>query len=173
MEEGMEIYPMVMFPMLSVRDVGASVGWCSGMLGFGSVFVLPGAGGEPVMAHLRRRGRWVLVQGWSEANWVQPRNEPGAAFADDHYAGAARLAGRRAGVAGGVGAAGRATGDDEEAPPAALTAGRAIAAEGSVQATHGLARARHVEASGAAARAGGGAVPLELAEAAQPGVLPE
>ena len=26
----------------------------------------------------RRRGRrWVLVQGWSEAYWVQPRNEPG------------------------------------------------------------------------------------------------
>lgn len=46
---------MPMFPTLSVADVGASVGWYSEVLGFGTVFVLPGAGGEPVLAHLRWR----------------------------------------------------------------------------------------------------------------------
>ena len=34
------------------------------------------ADGAPVLGYLRRRRRWVLVQGWSEAYWVQPRNEP-------------------------------------------------------------------------------------------------
>ena len=102
----MEVYPMPLFPTLSVADVGASVGWYLGMLGFGTVSVLPGSGGEPVMAHLRRWGRWVLVHGWSEANWVQPRKPACAAFAGDHHARAARLAGRRASVARGVGAAG-------------------------------------------------------------------
>ena len=51
----MEIYPMAMFPTLSVRDVGASVGWYSEMLGFGSVFVPAGSGDGPVLAHLRWR----------------------------------------------------------------------------------------------------------------------
>lgn len=51
----MEIYPMPMFPTLAVRDVGASVGWYSEALGFGTVFVLPGSDSEPVLAHLRWR----------------------------------------------------------------------------------------------------------------------
>ena len=51
----MEIYPMVMFPTLAVGDVGASVGWCAEVLGFGTVFVLPGSDGEPVLGHLRWR----------------------------------------------------------------------------------------------------------------------
>ena len=44
MEDGMEIYPMAMFPTLSVRDVGASVGWYSEMLGVW-VGVCPGGVG--------------------------------------------------------------------------------------------------------------------------------
>lgn len=55
MDQGTEIYPMAMFPTLSVADVGASVGWYSEVLGFGTVFVLPGADGAPVLAHLRLR----------------------------------------------------------------------------------------------------------------------
>ena len=55
MDEEIEIYPMVMFPTLAVGDVGASVGWYSEVLGFGTVFVLPGADGEPVLGHLRWR----------------------------------------------------------------------------------------------------------------------
>lgn len=55
MEEGVEIYPMPMFPTLAVRDVGASVGWYAEQMGFGTVFVMPGADGEPVLGHLRWR----------------------------------------------------------------------------------------------------------------------
>ena len=46
---------MVMFPTLAVGDVRASVGWYAEVLGFGTVFVLPGADGEPVLGHLRWR----------------------------------------------------------------------------------------------------------------------
>lgn len=52
-KQDFEIYPMPMFPTLSVADVGASVGWYWEVLGFGTVFVLPGADGAPVLAHLR------------------------------------------------------------------------------------------------------------------------
>ena len=55
MDEGMEIYPLPMFPTLSVQDVGASADWYSEILEFGTVFVLPGADGEPVLGHLRWR----------------------------------------------------------------------------------------------------------------------
>ena len=51
----MEIYPMPMFPTLAVRDVEASVGWYAEQVGFGTVFVMPGADGEPVLGHLRWR----------------------------------------------------------------------------------------------------------------------
>ena len=97
----------------------------------------------------------------------------GPAFANDHDAGAAGLADGRAGVAGGVGAAGRAAGDSHEAAPAGLAAGGAVAAEGSVESGHALARTGHVEPPSAAAGAGGRAIPLELAEAAQAGGFPE
>ena len=80
MEEGVEIDPMVMFPTLLVADMGASVGWCSEVLGFGTVFVLLGSGGEPVLAQRRWGRRCVSGQGWSEAYWVQPRNEAGRAW---------------------------------------------------------------------------------------------
>ena len=55
MGEGMEIYPMPMFPTLAVRDVGASVRWYAEKVGFGTVIVMPGADGEPVLGHLRWR----------------------------------------------------------------------------------------------------------------------
>ena len=55
MAQDFEIYPMPMFPTLAVGDVGASVGWYSEVLGFGTVFVLPGADGAPVLGHLRWR----------------------------------------------------------------------------------------------------------------------
>ena len=51
----MEIYPMPMFPTLAVGNVGASVGWYAEQMGFGTVFVMPGADGEPVLGHLRWR----------------------------------------------------------------------------------------------------------------------
>ena len=76
-------------------------------------------------------------------------------FADDHDSGAAGLADGWGGLAGEVGAVGRAVGDDEEAPAAALTAGGTVAAEGGVEAGHALAGAGHVEGAGAAARAFG------------------
>ena len=38
---------------------------------------MPGADGEPVLAHLRWWSRWVFVHGWSEAYCEQPRNQPG------------------------------------------------------------------------------------------------
>lgn len=46
---------MPMFPTLAVRNVGASVEWYSEVVGFGTVFVLPGADVRPVLAHLRWR----------------------------------------------------------------------------------------------------------------------
>lgn len=55
MEEGVEIYPMPMFPTLAVRDMGASVRWYAEKVGFGTVIVMPGADGEPVLGHLRWR----------------------------------------------------------------------------------------------------------------------
>ena len=54
-EQDFEIYPMPMFPTLSVTDAGASVAWYSDVLGFRTVFVLPGVDGDPVLAHLRWR----------------------------------------------------------------------------------------------------------------------
>lgn len=50
-----EIYPMPMFPSLSVTDVAASVDWYVNMLGFVSVFNLPAPNGGFAMAHLRWR----------------------------------------------------------------------------------------------------------------------
>ena len=55
MEPDLEIYPMPMFPTLAVGDVGASAEWYAEKVGFGTVFVLPAADGEPVLAHLRWR----------------------------------------------------------------------------------------------------------------------
>ena len=51
----MEIYPMAMFPTLSVADVGASVTWYTDKVGFATVFSLPVPDGGIAMAHLRWR----------------------------------------------------------------------------------------------------------------------
>ena len=50
-----EIYPMPMFPTLSVADAVASVEWYTNKMGFTSVFSLPVPGGGIAMAHLRWR----------------------------------------------------------------------------------------------------------------------
>ena len=55
MSDQPEIYPMPMFPTLSVADVAASVDWYTNKLGFTSVFTLPVPGGGIAMAHLRWR----------------------------------------------------------------------------------------------------------------------
>lgn len=47
-----EIYPMPMFPTLSVRDAAASARWY-GALGFEHVFTMPDAAGRPQLVHLR------------------------------------------------------------------------------------------------------------------------
>ena len=51
----MEIYPMPMFPTLSVADVRTSMEWYADTLGFALVFAMPGTDGETVLAHLRWR----------------------------------------------------------------------------------------------------------------------
>ena len=48
-----EIYPMAMIPMLSVRDVAASMAWYTDKVGFTTVFCLPEPGGGTAIAHLR------------------------------------------------------------------------------------------------------------------------
>ena len=50
-----EIYPMPMFPTLSVGDVTVSVEWYTKRLGFVSIFTLPAPDGGTAMAHLRWR----------------------------------------------------------------------------------------------------------------------
>ncbi len=50
-----EIYPMPMFPTLSVADVASSVEWYVNALGFEPVFTLPSPDGGIAMAHLRWR----------------------------------------------------------------------------------------------------------------------
>ena len=41
MTEPLEVYPMAMFPTLSVADVAASAEWYTRKMGFVSVFSLP------------------------------------------------------------------------------------------------------------------------------------
>ena len=48
-----EFYPMPSFPTLAVRDLAASMRWYEDVLGFQTVFVMPGPGGGPALAHLR------------------------------------------------------------------------------------------------------------------------
>jgi len=47
-----EAYPMPSFPTLAVKDLAASRAFYEA-LGFASVFVMPGPGGRPALAHLR------------------------------------------------------------------------------------------------------------------------
>jgi uncharacterized glyoxalase superfamily protein PhnB len=48
-----EIYPMPMFPMLTVTDLEASAKFYQNALGFKHIFTMPGPGGRPVLVHLR------------------------------------------------------------------------------------------------------------------------
>jgi uncharacterized glyoxalase superfamily protein PhnB len=50
-----EIYPMPSFPMLVVKDLGASSDFYQSTLGFKHIFMMPGPGGQPALVHLR----WV------------------------------------------------------------------------------------------------------------------
>jgi catechol 2,3-dioxygenase-like lactoylglutathione lyase family enzyme len=52
MSDQSEFYPMPSFPTLAVRDLDASLRWYEA-LGFKTVFVMPGPGGAPALAHLR------------------------------------------------------------------------------------------------------------------------
>ena len=52
MIQPIEIYPMAMFPTLSIADVRASVEPYTERVGFASVFTLPGPDGGLAMAHL-------------------------------------------------------------------------------------------------------------------------
>ena len=68
---------MAMFSTLAVGDVGALVRWYWDALGIWGGDWDAGADGGLVLGNRRRWRRcWVLVQGWSEAYWVQPRNAP-------------------------------------------------------------------------------------------------
>jgi uncharacterized glyoxalase superfamily protein PhnB len=48
-----EIYPMPSFPMLIVKDLGASSSFYQNALGFKHIFTMPGPGGGPSLVHVR------------------------------------------------------------------------------------------------------------------------
>ncbi len=48
-----EIYPMPLFPVLIVSDLGASSKFYQEALGFKHIFTMPGPGGKPSLVHLR------------------------------------------------------------------------------------------------------------------------
>ena len=50
-----EIYPIPLFPTLSVTDVAASLDWYTNRVGFASAYSLPMPGGGLAMAHVRWR----------------------------------------------------------------------------------------------------------------------
>ena len=50
-----DIYPMPMFPTLSVGDIDLSTSWYTDKVGFSLVFSMPGPGGKASLAHLRWR----------------------------------------------------------------------------------------------------------------------
>ncbi|MDE2970051.1 MAG: VOC family protein [Chloroflexota bacterium] len=107
MTEPMEIYPMAMFPTLSVADIDASVVWYSEKVGFATVFSLPGPDGETVMAHLRWRKHADLLLA-PEAGPTQAGRAKGAGVALSFLADAmpiddlaAELAGRGVEIAEG------------------------------------------------------------------------
>lgn len=65
-----EIYPMPMFPTLSVKDIRESETWYSVKLGFSVIFTIPGADGAAILVHLRWRkyADVLLVPNSSEAH---------------------------------------------------------------------------------------------------------
>ena len=78
----MEVCPMTMFPTISVADVEESVGWYSAILGLRTVFVLPGSGAGPVLAHLRRRmyADFLLVPDEGGSDCERVKGAGGVAF---------------------------------------------------------------------------------------------
>lgn len=53
---GFEVYPMPMFALMETADVRGLTEWYRTALGFGVMFEMPpGPGGQPMLAHLRRR----------------------------------------------------------------------------------------------------------------------
>jgi uncharacterized glyoxalase superfamily protein PhnB len=53
--DGFEVYPMPMFVTIETADVNAVSQWYQQALGFGVMFKAPEIGGQPMLAHLRRR----------------------------------------------------------------------------------------------------------------------
>mgnify|MGYP005835232657 CR=1 FL=1 len=51
---GHEIYPMMLFPTLEVRDIEASVDWYTRVLGFSQVYRMQDSAKQTHLAHLRR-----------------------------------------------------------------------------------------------------------------------
>jgi catechol 2,3-dioxygenase-like lactoylglutathione lyase family enzyme len=49
-----EYYPMPAFAQLQVADLDQATRWYTDVLGFRSIFTMPGPGGAPLLAHLRR-----------------------------------------------------------------------------------------------------------------------
>jgi uncharacterized glyoxalase superfamily protein PhnB len=49
-----EYYPMPAFAQLQVADLDQATRWYIDVLGFRSIFTMPGPGGAPLLAHLRR-----------------------------------------------------------------------------------------------------------------------
>jgi len=55
-----EIYPMPAFPVILASDLTVSARWYQEVLGFADVFTMRGAGGRPLLAHLRW-SKWADV----------------------------------------------------------------------------------------------------------------
>jgi uncharacterized glyoxalase superfamily protein PhnB len=52
---GYEVYPMPVFVRLETADMAATLAWYRDALGFGVMFEIPGPGGAPSFAHIRRK----------------------------------------------------------------------------------------------------------------------
>ncbi len=72
-----EIYPMAMFPTLSVADIGVSASWYTDKVGFSRVFAIPGMDGETALEHLRWSKYADLLLA-SEADAPYPAQTKGA-----------------------------------------------------------------------------------------------
>jgi len=69
-----EFYPMPLFVRLSVPDVAASAKWYQDVLGFRSVYALPGTGRRQEMNHLRL-GRYQDVMLISDSSRRHPQKD--------------------------------------------------------------------------------------------------
>ncbi len=70
-----EIYPIPLFPTLSVADVAASLEWYTNRVGFESAYSLPMPGGGLAMAHVRWRkyADLLLVPDSDPSNTAHPK----------------------------------------------------------------------------------------------------